>query len=247
MRVSMIKTNRVRISRMLVTCYYDIYGKPERFIEYVSLFYDLGISGLPIVLFVDPSMVYKFRIFPATVHVVGLPLQEVETYQLAMSYTRELPNGRTVAKDTKEFFALMNAKIEFVTRAAEQFPAEHYSWIDFGICKIFKNTERVIARLIETERRIYTHIQLPGCWSPSRPMNVDHISWVFCGGYIVIPRTLLDEFYIHTKGVLRDFCTMPQYKLTWETNIWSIVYTFAMKNKMNWYYADHNDTMIMNC
>ena len=58
---------------MLVTCYYDIYNKPEKFFEYVTLFYDLGISGLPIVLFVEPSMVYKFRIFPSSVKVVGLP------------------------------------------------------------------------------------------------------------------------------------------------------------------------------
>lgn len=232
---------------MLVTCYYDIYNKPEKFFEYVSLFYDLGISGLPIVLFVDPSMVYKFRIFPSSVKVVGLPLEEVEMYQLAMSYTGELPNGRTVAKDTKEFYALMNSKIEFVKRAAALFSSDKYMWIDFGITKIFKNTERVLKKLEELEKCTFTKMHLPGCWSPGRPMSVDSINWTFCGGYFIIPVELIDEFYNHNKGVLRDFCTMPQYKLTWETNIWTIVHMFAMNDKMTWYFADHNDTMILNC
>jgi hypothetical protein len=231
---------------MLVTCYYDIYGKPERFFEYASLFYDLGISGLPIVLFVDPYMVYKFRIFPSTVHVIGLSLTQVELYQMAISYTGELPTKRTPAKDTKEFYGLMNAKIEFIKRAADIFPDQTFSWIDFGICKIFKNTQQVIAKLFEIEKQTFTTIRIPGCWNPSRPMNIDNISWVFCGGYLVIPRTLVHEFFTHLKGVLRDFCTMPQYKLTWETNVWSIVYSFAMKDKMEWYQADHNSSIICN-
>jgi hypothetical protein len=232
---------------MLVTCYYDIYGKPERFFEYASLFYDIGISGLPIVLFVDPSMVYKFRIFPSTVHVVGLPLQEVELYQLAMSYTGELPNGRTVAKDTKEFYALMNAKIEFVKRATALFPADKYMWIDFGICKIFKNTERVLAKLGELEKRSFTKMHLPGCWPFGRPMSVDHINWRFCGGFFVIPSWFVDRYYDHNRAVLRDFCTMPQYKLTWETNVWTVIEMCAEKENMVWFSADHNDTMVLNC
>ena len=63
---------------MLVTCYYDIYNKPERFMEYLYLFYDLGISGIPMVIFTDPSLVYKFRIFPYNVKVIGIPLNEFE-------------------------------------------------------------------------------------------------------------------------------------------------------------------------
>ena len=232
---------------MLVTCYYDIYGKPERFFEYASLFYDLGISGLPIVLFVDPSMVYKFRIFPSTVHVIGLPLQEVELYQLSMSYTGELPSGRTLAKDTKEFYGLMNAKIEFVQRAAALFSAEKYMWIDFGICKIFKNTEHVIEKLKELQHRTFTKMYLPGCWPYGRPMSVDHINWRFCGGFFVIPSEFVNCFVDHSKAVLKDFCTMPQYKLTWETNIWTVIEMCAEKENMVWYNADHNDSMILNC
>ena len=232
---------------MLVTCYYDIYGKPERFFEYASLFYDLGISGLPIVLFVDPSMVYKFRIFPETVKVVGLPLQELELYQIAMAYTGELPEIRTPAKDTKEFYALMNSKIEFVKRASTLFTADKYIWIDFGICKIFKNTEGCINKLKEINERTFTKMTIPGCWEFGRPMSVNVINWRFCGGAFVIPITFIDIFLNHSRAVLRDFCTMPQYKLTWETNIWTVIEMCAEKDNITWYSSDHNDSMIMNC
>jgi len=231
---------------MLVTCYYDIYDNPEGFFKYVTLFYDLGISGLPIVLFVDPSMVSKFRIFPSTVKVIGLSLEEVETYQIAMSYTGQLPSGRTPAKDTKEFFALMNSKVEFVKRAAVLFPCDKYIWIDFGITKILKNVERCLNKLHEVEKQIFTKITAPSCWSFGRPINVDQINWRFCGGVIIVPVELVDEFYAHCKGVLRDFCTMSQYKLTWETNIWSIVELFAMKDKIQTFFSDHNDSMLLN-
>ena len=39
---------------------------------------------------------------------------------------------------------------------------------------------------------------------------------------------------------------MPQYRLTWETNVWTVIETCAEKENIDWYFADHNDTMIMN-
>jgi hypothetical protein len=212
----------------------------------MTLFYDIGISGLPIVIFVDPSMVYKLRIFPKSVHVVGLPLKDCEIYRQAMAYTRELPVGRTASKDTKEFMGLMNCKPEFIKRAAALFPAEKYIWIDVGIMKIVKKPEQCIAKLHELEGRSFPKIRFGGCWEFGRPMNVEHIHWRVAGGMIIIPSGLVDEFYNHCKGVVRDFCTLPQYKLTWETNIWSVVELFAMKDNMSWYMCDHDDSLILN-
>ena len=61
-----------------------------------------------------------------------------------------------------------------------------------------------------------------------------------------MPVQHVDRFFEHSKGVLRDFCTMPQYRLTWETNVWTVIETCAEKENIDWYFADHNDTMIMN-
>ena len=38
---------------------------------------------------------------------------------------------------------------------------------------------------------------------------------------------------------------MSMYKLTWETNIWTIIECCAEKENIDWYFADHNDTMII--
>jgi hypothetical protein len=231
---------------MLVTCYYDIYGKPERFLEYLYLFYDLGISGAPIILFTDPSLVAKFRILPPSVKVVGLSLETFELYSIAMKYTGALPDGRTENKDTKEFLAIMNTKIEFILRASEMCDDDTFVWVDFGILKISKHRERFINKLKSINTQSFDKVIIPGCWSFGRSCGVNSVNWRFCGGVLVIPRKHIQTFYGHCKNVLTDFCTLPMYKLTWETNVWGVVEACAMKNDISWYFADHNDSLILN-
>jgi len=233
---------------MLVTAYYDIYNKPERFMEYLYLFYDLGISGIPIILFTDPSMVYKFCIFPPTVKVIGLSLDECELYQMGVNYDRDLPATRTPSKDTKEFFSLMNTKIEFVKKAMEhtESTVETFMWIDFGILKIVKNKEAVLQTLRDVDQTIVTKMIIPGCWPFGMGFSVHSIHWRFCGGFFVIPRNYINDFYHHSKNVLQDFCTMSQYCLTWETNVWTVIESCSERDRMQWFLADHNDSMIVN-
>jgi hypothetical protein len=230
---------------MLVTCYYDIYQKPEKFMEYLYIFYDLGISGIPILLFTDPSLVYKFKIFPPTVKVIGMPLEYFEMYQIGMSYQGELPTQRSPQKDTKEYMSLMNNKMEFILRASEVCDDDTFIWIDFGILKIVKDKETFLAKLRLINRMKVDKITIPGCWSPNATFTVESVSWRFCGGFFVIPRSLVSTFYKHSKNVLTDFCTMPMYKLTWETNVWHIVELFAGRNWIEWYAADHNDSILL--
>jgi len=231
---------------MLVTCYYDIYNKPEKFMEYIYLFYDLGTSGIPIIVFTDPELVSKFHIFPYNVKVIGIPLKEFELYSIGMNYDRELPVNRTTDKDTKEFYSLMNTKMEFIKKAKEYCEDETLIWIDFGILKIVKNKERFLSKLREVNETKCKKMTIPGCWSFGRGMSVDNIHWRFCGGFFVIPRKEVERFYNHSKGVLNDFCRMEMYKLTWETNVWSVIESCAEKDNIDWYFADHNDTMVMN-
>lgn len=231
---------------MLVTSYYDIYGKPERFMEYIYNFYDLAISGIPIIVFTDPSLISKFRIFPSSVTVIGVPLEIFELYSLAMKYNGELPSGRTPAKDTKEFYSIMNTKIEFILRALDLCEDDTLIWIDFGILKIVKNKERFINKLRLINNTKFNKITMPGCWSYGRQHSVDQVHWRFCGGFFAIPRQYVATFYQHSKNVLTDFCSMPQYKLTWETNVWSIIEMYAAKDIIDWYFADHDDSIVCN-
>lgn len=231
---------------MIVTSYYDIYGKPEKFMDYIYLFYDLVASGIPIILFTDPSLVAKFRIFPPSLKVIGLPLETFELYKIGMSYNRELPSGRDKNKDTKEFMALMNTKIEFILRASEISEDDKFIWVDFGILKIVQNSERFINKLKSIDEMVFDKITIPGCWSFGRPFTVETPNWRFCGGFFVMPRKHIQTFYNHSKNVLNDFCNLNIYKLCWETNVWTIVELFACKDIIQWYFADHDDSIILN-
>lgn len=234
---------------MIVTCYYNLYpNKPERFYEYLDLFYDLALSGLPILLFTDPALVPKFRLFAhlPQLKVISLPLSDLKCYQQAMSYQGTLPAHRTPQKDTKEFYALMNSKMEMIHRALEHTDAETLFWMDYGILKIVKYKERFLNKLQEVIQTRFSKLTIPGCWSFGRTLHVDSIHWRFCGGFFAMPRSLATRFYEHSVCVLRDFCTLPQYKLTWETNVWTVIESCAERENIAWYFADHNDTILLN-
>lgn len=231
---------------MLVTSFYDIYHKPEKFMEYLYLFYDLGSSGIPMILFTDPSLVSKFRIFPPCVKVIGVPLEEFELYRIGMSYEGELPAQRSLTKDNKEFLSLMNTKIEFLLRASEVCEDDTFVWIDFGILKIIQDQEAFLEKLRVVQQTAFDKIFIPGCWSYGSTFTVESVHWRFCGGVAVFPREHIAEFFEHSKKVLIDFCTMPIYKLSWETNLWYVVEFCAAKDVIHWYQADHNDSILMN-
>jgi hypothetical protein len=231
---------------MIVTSYYDIYQKPEKLMEYIYLFYDLATSGISILLFTDPAFVSKFKIFPSSLRVIGLPLEAFELYQIAAKYAGALPSNRTAEKDTKEFLSLMNTKIEFILRASEICEDNTFIWVDFGILKIIKNKERFINKLRIVNEMQFKKITIPGCWGFGHPFSMDHVNWRFCGGLFVTPREHIETFYRHSKNVLTDFCFLSQYKLTWETNVWNIIEACAMRDSIKWYFADHDDSILLN-
>jgi len=39
---------------------------------------------------------------------------------------------------------------------------------------------------------------------------------------------------------------MDFYKLTWETNVWSTIEICAELGNIQWYFADHDDTIVLN-
>jgi len=232
---------------MLVTSFYDIYQKPEKFVEYLYLFYDLGISGIPMILFTEPGLVHKFKIFPPCVKVIGVPLEAFELYRLGMSYQGALPTQRSAIKDTKEFLSLMNTKIEFLLRASEVCEDDTFVWIDYGILKIVKQKEAFLEKLRLVNRATFDKIHIPGCWGYGCAFTVDSVNWRFCGGLCVFPRKHIQTFFEHSKHVLTDFCgKQPNYKLTWETNLWYVIEFCAAKDIIHWYFADHNDSILLN-
>ena len=225
---------------MLVTCYYDIYNNLENFTTYMQYFSDLGNSGIPVILFTDPSLASRFN-FPY-VTVISVPLETFELYSIGMKYNGELPSNRNLIKDIKEYLSLMNTKIEFVKKAAELVEVDTFIWVDFAIFKLIKNKDDFIKKIKLTNEKKYTNMAIPGCWNFGTPFSYDSVNWRFCGTLFIIPRHHIDTFYNHSKKVVIDFCT--QYKLTWEVNIWNIIEYYAAKDIIDWYFADHNDSLL---
>jgi hypothetical protein len=228
---------------MIVTCYYDIYNNGN-FLKYLELFSTLGNSGISIILFTDPVFVSSFS-FP-NVTVIGVSLETFELYSIGIKYNGSLPSNRNQYKDTKEFLSLMNSKIEFIKRASETVNDDTFLWIDFGILKIVKNTDCFIKKLKLINEMTFTKIKMPGCWEFKSPYSHDYVNWRFCGGFFAIPRHHIDTFYSHSKNILTDLCILPQKKLTWETNVWYIIQYGMAKDIIDWYSADHNDSIILN-
>ena len=229
---------------MLITSFYEIYDRPERISQYFEWFSALGNSGIPIIVFTDPQHVDLFANYPKTVQVIPQSLDTFELYQMGMNYKGTLPHGANKEKDTNEFLSLMNTKIEFIKNAMNHWDGETFIWIDFGICKIIKDKEMVIDTLKKINDMTFDKIMIPGCWMNGLfTFSVEHVHWRFCGGFFVIPRKHILSFYDQCKHVLHDFCTMPQYKLTWEVNIWTII-EHSHQHEIQWYYANHDDSII---
>lgn len=232
---------------MLVTSFYEIYGKPERIPQYFKWFEPLGYSGLPIIVFTESEFVHLFDKYPATVRVIPLSLKSLELYQIGMNYRRELPAYRTPEKDTQEFLSLMNTKIELLKHAAIHCDDDTLIWIDFGIFKIMKTPKKVIAKLFQLTHLSFHKIVIPGCDTYLKHgCFPDRVNWRFCGGFFVMPRQHLDTFYTDSKNVLSSFCDDPQYKLTWEVNVWYIIEMCTGRKNIIWYYAGHEDTIVLN-
>jgi hypothetical protein len=231
---------------MLVTSFYEIYGRPERISQYFEWFKELGNSGLPIIVFTDPEYVKLFVDFPTTVRVIPQSLDTFELYQLGMNYKGALPNNANKEKDTKEFLSLMNTKIEFIKNAMNHWEGDTFIWIDFGILKIVKDKKIVLDTLKKINDMTFDKVIIPGCWANGIfSFSVDNVYWRFCGGFFIISRKDIQPFYDQSRHVLNDFCTMPQYKLTWEVNIWTIV-EHSHQHNIQWYQAGHDDTIITN-
>ena len=231
---------------MLITSFYEIYGLTERISKYFEWFSALGNSGIPIIVFTDPLHVDLFINYPKTVKVIPQSLDTFELYKIGINYKGVLPNGVNKDKDTKEFLSLMNTKIEFIKNAMNHCEDETFVWVDFGILKIIKDKETVLDTLKKVNNMTFDKVIIPGCWTYGIiAFSVERIYWRFCGGFFVIPRNQVLQFYEQCKSVLYDFCTMPQYKLTWEVNVWTIV-DYYHKHDIQWYHANHNDTIITN-
>jgi hypothetical protein len=197
----------------------------------------------PVYIFTDVKPPFPL---PDNCTVIIKRLDEFETYQrcLQAQPLARLPVNRNAQKDTAEFMALMNTKVEMVWSAAPYFSAAttHVAWIDAGIAKIL--TSDRIPQMLEKHQQVgwpRHSVAIPGCWTSPVPPSSDAICWRFCGGFCVIPIAILEPFY-RAVGNMLDLWLRAGH-LVWEVNIWAAL-EWKETAWFTWWGADHNDTML---
>jgi hypothetical protein len=229
---------------MYVTCFYDIYNRPDKIEEHIKLFQPLADSGLNIHLYTSPECSHHFKNYPKNIKILEIPLNMLELYNLGINSDASLPIERNLNKDTREYISLMNTKIEFLLRSSEICEDKNLIWIDFGIFKLFNNHSQCIEYLKEYADYDFDKVNIPGCWYNNEALYLNMITWRFCGSFFVVPRNYISRFFNDSRETFSKFITTDGHILTWEVNVWNHIEFYKGKDYIKWYYALHNDTML---
>jgi hypothetical protein len=214
-----------------------------------SFFDTLAKSGIQIHLFLCESVQSKFQGYP-NVYVETIELEELETYKTYKAFEEiNLPKQRTLQKDTEKFMILMNAKTEYMKRAMDSnmFKTQHFAWIDFSICYVFKETEKTLEYLkrIGNANLKSEFLAFPGCWNKGVDFSMifQRVNWRFCGGFFIGDRNSLETFCTEQKTAFLEI--LQKHKsLVWEVNTWAYMENTTSWTP-SWWKADHNDSIIM--
>jgi hypothetical protein len=224
-----------------VTALYNIYGQIDDILP--SNFKHFLETKLDIILFTDMETL-PVDLSGSTVRVVNLPQSELQSI---LDSEVSLPSYRNEKKDTLKFIQITNSKPEFLKRAMEMSDADAFVWFDFGILKVSKSKDQFLKRLSKAPECfsiIPNKIILPGCksWNDIN-MNELHVRplWRFCGGIILIPRTLVQTFFNLCLNEIKQ--CHSEGKLTWEANLWFVIEK-KLPELFHWYAADCNDFIV---
>jgi hypothetical protein len=142
----------------------------------------------------------------------------------------------------------MNNKVYFLRDAVNKNPfgTSHFGWIDFGIGYIFRNKEESYKLLTNLNSATLKNsfLAIPGCWEKGQAMDrvFMNVNWRFCGGFLVGDKNSINNFCEIAITNYADFLRKYQCQI-WEVNYWAMLEQ-EYGWKADWYYADHNDSMI---
>ena len=219
------------MSLTLVTSFHPVRSDLS---SYLTRFEDIVATGLPILLFLDPScsLPKEYR----NVRVISASLDKSW-----LPETVSLPANRSLTKDTEDYLVLMLQKMKCMRDAASLCETPYLAWIDFGISHIIRTPDATWQKIRALSDFSYplTTILVPGCWDrPSPTVDVwNSVYWRFCGGFFLGPRDRFAAAYSKQMEIVNTH--LP--KLTWEVNYWTM-----MEEHFTWYPANHDDSMIVN-
>lgn len=217
----------------------------ERLNELVSI-------GIPLYIFVSQENAEDFVYLNESpnIHIEVIDKSELWVFKQLKNYEYTLPAYRNEVKDTEDYLAVSNSKIELVNRAIEHntWNTEHFAYIDFNITYLFSEKKRTYDYLRYLSKRdFFSKIMIfPGCSSTINIDNIlqlnDEIYWRFCGGFFIGDSESLKNWGELYKSAFIEYLSRNK-KLTWDVNFWAWMETIE-RWCPTWYSANHNDSII---
>ena len=233
-----------------VTSFFNIYDQDydaTKTVEWrIERFRDIARTGIKICLYVGGEFI---NLIPQEYANVSI----IETPELFIcSETAELPQQRSIHKDTAKYMQVINSKTDFMSDAIQRnlWSSTHFAWIDFNISHVFRNKEQTLRFLRELDLYKLPDkcMLIPGCWSKYDNINIGHvtecINWRFCGGFFIGDKDSILKFDSLYKTKFPEFIETYN-KLVWEVNFWAWLEVNS-DWKPQWYAADHNDSILTN-
>ncbi len=221
-------------------------GRAKHHLEdYWRHFETLAASGLPLTLFLDPSMrtlaVGWCKRFSNVLVLDYVELADTAICRLVADRPVQLPIHRG-AQDSLEYLMIGNSKLEWLQRTARlnPFATTHFAWIDFGVAHILSEAVTTLAALKHFEPR-YPLIA-PGCYRRDPYSDVQlwsQVCWHYCGGFLVCDAAnaqYLNDEFLH--------CASVEYpRFSWEVNFWTVL-ELKYGVQFSWYEAEFDDTLL---
>lgn len=227
-------------------------------IIFVSSFYNINTSYsheiierlkilckyIPINLFCSEKDVDILKEIPN----LFLQVKEFETFETykTLHDATNLPEKRSIEKDTKDFMILMNMKTECLalTKQKIQNDIHYFVWLDAGISKIFENPHKTLYELVPRLQNSFLpndKILIPGCWNPQSDITILTycIHWRFCGGFFCVPSHLVLPFAEEVLNGCQEIKDKTG-KVIWEVNIWAYI---EKRLPIEWRQGDHNESI----
>lgn len=208
---------------------------------------DLLQSGLKLIIYVDEYFhgIIKDIISSDNIKIILLPRRDLHIFNMIVANKKYIkcPTDGNPTKNTHEYAALQNSKIEFLYRSCSLIDTEYIAWIDAGVTKLFKNKSECLDRLLNLKIKNVKSVLIPGCYERANISMEDlcsRVFWVFAGTFFIVNSDYVETFYSLTLQSLARFF-LAGYTV-WEVNSWIDIQKYHPEVFV-WYKADHNDLL----
>ena len=197
--------------------------------RYLAEFHTLAATGIPLLLFLDTTLLDV--VFPPNVRVIPTSLDSSWVPADVC-----LPAGRAPSKDTLEYFCIQLSKLAYLTQARDYTDDPFLAWIDFGVFHMIRDPDGCgdVLRQIAVSEGPLDKILAPGCWSEG-VYDWNSVCWRFCGTFVFGHRDLFPAALDRQTQLVQS--QLP--RLTWEVNYWA-----QMEEHFQVYKANHDDSLV---